>query len=177
MDIYSDRLSAGYIKAITPELIISYNYNYLISQECIDAAGERIINMHISFLPWNRGFSPNIWSFIDNTPKGVTIHMLSEGLDEGDILFQKKVEFAPEVETFQTTYNKLNSIITQLFKDNWDKILSGEYTKLRKKQPIGGSFHCIEDLRQLRHKVCFAWDDNIADFLGRYEQQVVNATS
>ena len=27
------------------------------------------INMHISYLPWNRGFSPNIWSFIDNTPK------------------------------------------------------------------------------------------------------------
>ncbi len=27
-----------------------------------------IINLHISYLPWNKGAYPNVWSFIDETP-------------------------------------------------------------------------------------------------------------
>ena len=70
-EIYSERLTTGYLEMLNPELVISYNYNYLISQECLDEVHGNIINMHISLLPWNRGFSPNIWSFIDNTQKGL----------------------------------------------------------------------------------------------------------
>ena len=119
------------------------------SQECIDAVHENIINMHISLLPWNRGFSPNIWSFIDDTPKGVTIHMLSADLDEGDILFQEEAFFDSEVETFQSTHTKLNEMIVRLFRKNWDMIISGEYKQYRKKQVGTGSYHTIADLKKL----------------------------
>ncbi|MCL0081308.1 hypothetical protein M1N64_03665 [Peptococcaceae bacterium] len=44
----------------------------------------RAINLHISFLPWNRGADPNFWSFIENAPVGVSIHYLDEGIDTGD---------------------------------------------------------------------------------------------
>lgn len=107
-EIYSGRLTSDYLQAVKPDLVVSYNYIYLIPQECIDMADGNMINMHISFLPWNRGFSPNIWGFIDDTSKGVTIHMLSAGLDEGDILFQEETFFDTESETFQTMHTKLN---------------------------------------------------------------------
>lgn len=171
-EIYSDRLTSYYLQAIKPDLIISYNYIYLISQECIDMVGENIINMHISFLPWNRGFSPNIWSFIDDTPKGVTIHMLSAGLDEGDILFQEEVFFDAGNETFQTTHMKLNNMIVDLFKRNWLHFISGEYKEMRRKQPSGGSYHTIADLKQLKDKLPFEWSDKISDFLERYKSKI-----
>ena len=37
--------------------------------------------MHISYLPFNRGAHPNYWSFKDNSPKGVTIHFIDNGID------------------------------------------------------------------------------------------------
>ena len=65
--------------------------------------------MHISYLPYNRGFYLNFWSFIDNTKKGVTIHYIDEGIDTGDIIFQK------EVFSNEKTYNKLKQEIEDFF--------------------------------------------------------------
>lgn len=170
-ELYSERLTAGYLKELNPELVISYNYSYMISRECIDAVHGNIINMHISLLPWNRGASPNIWSFIDDTPKGVTIHMLSAGLDEGDILFQEEAHFDPLIETFQTTYTKLNERIVDLFKRNWHIIRSNRYKELRKKQAGSGSYHTTADLKRLEENIPFEWSDNINDFLLRYNRK------
>ena len=43
----------------------------------------------MSYLPWNRGADPNFWSILEDTPKGVTIHIMDESIDTGDILYQK----------------------------------------------------------------------------------------
>lgn len=52
-----------------------------------------VLNLHISYLPWNRGANPNFWSFVENTKKGVTIHEIDEKLDKGKILLRKELEF------------------------------------------------------------------------------------
>ncbi len=167
-EIVSGRLSIDYLSGMSPDLVISYNYIYLVSKGCIDAVSGNIINMHISYLPWNRGFSPNIWSFIDDTPKGVTIHMLSEGLDEGDILYQKEMYFDPRRETFQSTYQVLNETIVGLLKTNWDGIISRDYKSFARRQCGSGSYHSISDLKKLRELHPFEWTDNIEGFLQRY---------
>ena len=40
----------------------------------------QIINCHGAYLPHNRGAHPNVWSFIDNTPKGGTIQYINENV-------------------------------------------------------------------------------------------------
>ncbi len=67
-----------------------------------------IINLHISFLPWNRGAHPNFWSFYDDTPKGVTIHLIDEGIDTGAIIYQKEITFDRNEKTFES--NSFNNI-------------------------------------------------------------------
>lgn len=150
---------------------MSYNYVHLVSRQCIEYVNGNIINMHISLLPWNRGISPNIWSFIDDTPKGVTIHVLSEGLDEGDIIFQEAISFDPNIETFETTYQELNGAAVKLFKSHWDEIVSGHYKESAKKQDGRGSYHSRSDLNALRNQIDFSWTDNIGDFLRRYQHK------
>ena len=172
-ELESGRMTPDFLRSTNPDLVISYNYIYMISGECIEAVSGNIINMHISLLPWNRGFSPNIWSFIDDTPKGVTIHMLSEGLDEGDILFQDKVVFDPERETLHTTYQTLNEMIVALLKRNWDIIISNEYKKVARKQEKGGSYHTIADLKKLTKEIPFEWTDNINEFLKKYRNHKI----
>jgi methionyl-tRNA formyltransferase len=47
------------------------------------------INIHMGISPYYRGSSCNFWALYDGNPAyvGATIHMLSKGLDSGDILF------------------------------------------------------------------------------------------
>lgn len=167
MIIYSGRLDVEQIYAINPQLIVSYNYKYIIDREVIHFMQGNMINLHISYLPWNRGASPNIWSFIDNTPKGVTIHQISPECDAGKLLYQKECFFCAEEETFESVYHKLNNEIIALFMTHWEEIRDGNYILYDQKGE--GSSHTINDLKKLRACVEFQWSDNIAVFLEKYK--------
>lgn len=153
--LWSNRIDVDLLKTLAPKLVVSYNYRHIIKQDCIDFMNGRMINMHISFLPWNRGSSPNVWSFIENSPKGVTIHRVSAGLDEGDILLQEEVKFDIKRETFQTTYQKLNEEIVRLFTQNFDKLITNTITPIPQDLSTG-SYHTMSDLKKLRNKVDFS---------------------
>ncbi|MCM8832256.1 MAG: formyl transferase [Candidatus Omnitrophica bacterium] len=138
--IYKEhRLMMDEIKQINPVFVISYNYKYLITKEIVRLFKGKIINLHISYLPWNRGYYPNVWSFLEDTPKGVTIHYIDEGIDTGDIIVQKEVFFDEDRETLKTSYDKLQKEIQELFKNNWERIKTGKIEP--KRQPQTGSIH------------------------------------
>lgn len=165
--LVQEKMDLEMIKAIAPDVVVSFNYRYIIRQDVIDYMHNRILNLHMSYLPWNRGSSPNFWSHVDGTKKGVTIHLINAGLDKGDILFQKEVEFDLAKETFSSTYERLMKEMIALFKENWEIIKAGTYARIP--QTEAGSYHCVKDLEEVE-KVCpFAWSDNIGDYLQRYK--------
>lgn len=113
-------------------LIVSYGYRKIIKKKIIENLKRPIINLHISYLPHNRGVHPNFWSFKNKTPKGVTIHEIDSGIDTGDILFRKKIKFLIKKDTsFKHTYFILRNEIEKLFKKNCTKIISGKYGKIK----------------------------------------------
>ena len=61
------------------DFIISFGYRHIIKEDIIDKFINKIINLHISYLPYNKGADPNLWSYLENTPKGVTIHYIDKG--------------------------------------------------------------------------------------------------
>lgn len=152
-----------------PSWIVSFNYTHIIPAEVIALARGRIINLHISLLPYNRGASPNFFSFMDNTPKGVTIHLMDEGLDTGDILCQKALTFDENEETFAHTYQMLIKEITQLFKENWDKIKRGELPA-RKQDEALATYHTIKELKRFQEYTAFSWDEKIKDIKNKWER-------
>ncbi len=158
--LYSEPLDLSKLQIFHPDILISYNYKYLIPADVIDEMKGNALNLHVSYLPWNRGSSPNFWSFIDNTPKGVSIHKLAQKLDKGDIVFQKELIFDESRETFASTYDILQKEIMELFKANWETILSGDYTPIVHQEK--GSYHSNAQLEALRQKVSFSWDETIA---------------
>lgn len=127
VNIYSGRLTKEQLKNINPDLIVSYNYKYIITKDVIDYMDGNIINLHSSYLSWNKGANPNFWSFVEDTPKDVTIHQIDKGLDTGKILYQKECHFDIENETFASTYDKLNQTMIALFKAHWDEIRDKKY--------------------------------------------------
>ncbi len=167
--ISSGRITKEQVEKRNPQLIVSYNYNYIIREDVIECMQGHIINLHISLLPWNRGASPNVWSFLDDTPKGVTIHLIDAGLDTGSILYQKECFFDIKKETFASSYNKLHREIVELFKQYWEEIYAGTF--VAKKQLGAGSYHTIKDLDEIRKSIPFKWDEVIYEVVEKMKRR------
>ena len=160
----SKKISKKFVAKGGFEFLISYGYRYILKKEILNLFPDKAINLHISYLPWNRGADPNFWSFVEDTPKGVTIHYLDEGIDTGDIIVQKKVRFASSSETLATSYKKLQATMQELFKKNWNRIKKGACE--RKKQIGDGSLHRTKDKAPLSHLLKDGWDTSISDLEG-----------
>lgn len=167
--LHEDKLDVKTINKYHPDFLISYSYKYIIKEDVIEMMKARIINLHISYLPWNRGADPNLWSFIENTPKGVTIHLIDKGVDTGKILLQKEIHFEDEKETLASSYNKLHAEIQKLFKENWDKIRSEGITT--KNQSLEGTFHKSKDSEEIKKLMLpEGWDIKIPILKKRYHR-------
>ena len=139
--------SLTYVEALKYDLIISFGYKKIIKKNLIRKLPNPIINLHISYLPFNRGSHPNFWSLIDETPSGVTIHEIDKGLDTGPIIFQKKILFdynKKKNDNFFKTNQILLSEIKKLFFTKINEILNQNY--ISKKQKKTGTFHYRNDL-------------------------------
>ena len=141
--------------------IVSYNYSYVVKQEVISLFPNKIINLHISLLPWNRGAAPNIFSFLESTPCGVTIHEINAGIDTGDILLQKEISFDYAKESLMSSYKKSHELIQKVFKENWNALKRGDITP--QKQCGEFTYHRTSDLEPYKSIIDYA--DTIAEFL------------
>ena len=150
-------ITPGFVVCNNFDFLISYGYRYILSKDILDLLPNRAVNLHIALLPWNRGADPNLWSFIEDTPKGVTIHYLDEGIDTGDIIVQREMVFEAPGETLATPYQKLQSEIQGLFKKFWFLIKTG--TCPRTKQVGCGSFHRSRDKAAIT--LLEGWDTSI----------------
>ena len=145
------------------DLVISFGYRHIISQAQIDSSTAPIINLHVSYLPWNKGAHPNFWSHFDCTPSGVTIHEVDAGIDTGNIIYQKYVNFEQSEDTFALTYKRLLIEIEALFNQNIDSILSRSWKSIPQRR--NGTTHRVKDL-----PASFGgWNSNIQKEISRLD--------
>ena len=159
-------IDTDYLQRNSIDSIVSYRYRYIIKKPVIEYIRGNVINLHIAFLPWNKGADPNLWSFLENTPKGCAIHYIDEGVDTGDIIIQKAVAFELKGETLATTYKKLNDEVVQLFRREWPRIMHGDIK--RTKQGPGGSIHRLKDKKRFEYLLDKkGWDTEVEALTGK----------
>lgn len=158
VSVHNERISLDDVE--DSHVIVSFGYRYILGADFIGNCGCPIVNLHISYLPFNRGAHPNFWSFYDGTQSGVSIHLIDEGIDTGPILFQKKIQFEDE-KTFVETYDRLFDEIENLFIENIDLIISKKW--IAKRQVGDGTFHSVKDLPSEFN----GWQSSIADEIER----------
>lgn len=167
--VHSKKLTPKNLKFFNPEFILSYNYHYIISQKILRLVNCPIINLHISLLPWNRGSNPNIWSFLEDTPKGVTIHKINKNIDDGDIILQKKINIDEKLHTLSSSYLMLQQEIQKLFKTNWEKIKTNKIKATRQKGK--GSMHRQGEYAKISARMeLTSWDISILELKNKYKK-------
>lgn len=112
------------LSELEPDCGVSAFFGYIIRRPIIDLFPHGIVNLHTSLLPQNRGSYPNVWTIVDRTPAGVTMHLVDEGVDTGPILAQASVKVSPN-DTGKSLNAKLESAMIKLFRDNWQSFAQG----------------------------------------------------
>ena len=79
------------------------------------------LNMHPSYLPFNRGRDPYYFSIINKTPIGVCIHKMDQTVDGGKFYVRKKINIDFPM-TAGEIFNQSLFEIKKVFLKNWIKI-------------------------------------------------------
>ena len=67
---HDGRVDVDFLVSQAIDWIVSYGYKHIIRADVLALVSGRVINLHISYLPWNRGYHPNVWSFTTTRQKG-----------------------------------------------------------------------------------------------------------
>lgn len=156
-------------------LLISYNYRRIIELEVLQVPGLRALNLHTSLLPFNRGSHPILWSVLERTPLGVTIHQIDQGLDTGPIVFQREIQLLDQTKSLREVHKDINKALIDIFCTNWKTLREGNYTSTPQAGP--GTYHRsiigIDFISSLDN----SWDTSIKDVRALYSTYLSKKTN
>ena len=132
------------IKRLEPDIGVSVLFDYIFREEFVRIFPKGIVNLHPSYLPYNRGQYPNVWSIVEGTPAGVTLHYIDDGVDTGDIIAREEVPVA-WTDTGRSLYRKLENTAVELFKQQWPLIREGKESRASQ-SGLDGTFHRTRDV-------------------------------
>ncbi len=137
------------------------------------------INIHPGLNPYNRGFFPHVFSLINGLPAGVTIHIMDEKIDHGNVIIQEEIKIGMS-DTSLDIYHKILKKEIELLDLHLEDILQKKFSTM----PLlsEGNYNSLQDylnlceidldqkmtmreainyLRAMTHppyKNCFFWD-------------------
>lgn len=116
------------IRELQPDVIFSFYYRNMISEEILALAPMGGFNLHGSLLPRYRGRAPVNWVLVNGETKtGVTLHKMVKRPDAGDIVAQHKVAIS-EDDTALTLHGKLREAAQSLLNDTLPQLKNGSVT-------------------------------------------------
>lgn len=125
-------------------LVISMHCKQLFPAELINKI--KCINVHPGYNPVNRGWYPQVFSIINNTIIGATIHEIDEQLDHGNIIDRMEVpKYAWD--TSLEIYNRVLEAEMLLLNKNLKNILCNTYETLKPENE--GKLYLKKDFQQL----------------------------
>jgi methionyl-tRNA formyltransferase len=85
-----------HLRTLCPDIIVVAAFGQILPWEILELPPKGCVNVHPSLLPKYRGAAPINWAIIrGETKTGVTIMLMDEGMDTGDILMQEETPVAP----------------------------------------------------------------------------------
>jgi methionyl-tRNA formyltransferase len=134
------------IAGFRPDLGVSVLFGDILRPPFLSLFPAGVVNVHPALLPYNRGQYPNVWSIVDGTPAGVTLHYIDAGIDTGAVLAQREVPTTP-FDTGESLYRRLERAAVALFQEAWPQLCAG--TLAARPQPPGGTFHRTRDVEAI----------------------------
>ncbi len=157
------------IEEIAPDMIVVVAYGRILPKAVIDVPKFGCLNLHVSLLPKYRGAAPIQWAVINGEEKtGVTVMMIDEGLDTGDIIDVLPIDIG-EDETSEDVFEKvtelgktfLSKVIMDVARGNFTRTAQ-DHSKATLAPPLEkemGLFDFTEDARTIHNRIrgMYSW--------------------
>ena len=112
---------------LKPDLIIVAAYSQILPKEILDIPKHGCLNVHPSLLPKYRGASPIQYVILNGDKKtGVTIILMDEKMDHGNILTNSKFKIQNSKITYPELHDKLAELGSELLIETIPKRIKGE---------------------------------------------------
>lgn len=119
------------IADLAPDCIVVVAYGKILPKEILDYPKYGCINIHASLLPKYRGSAPIQWSVINGEKEtGVTIMQMDEGIDTGDMLYQKAIPIMID-DTAESMFEKLSALGGEMIVDALRKLEKDELKAIK----------------------------------------------
>ncbi|RAX51942.1 dTDP-4-amino-4,6-dideoxyglucose formyltransferase [Helicobacter sp. 10-6591] len=128
------------------DLGFSLHSTQIFPSKLIDSV--KCINLHPGYNPYNKGIFPHVFSLLNNLPAGVTLHMMSNEIDNGDIIDQVEIPIYTD-DTSKTLYERILKTEIELFSKNLNMILKNSYNTT--KTTIRGNYNSKSDYKKICH--------------------------
>lgn len=103
----SDQTVLETLRKTAPDLIVVASYGKILPKSILEVPGCGCVNIHASLLPKYRGAAPIRWAIAAGEPEtGVTLIYMGEGLDDGDMIAQRRVPISSFVNAGASVYLK-----------------------------------------------------------------------
>lgn len=142
-------------KILSPDMVALAAFGQIIPKAILDIPPLGCLNVHPSLLPKYRGAAPINWSLINGDSKtGVTIMLMDEGMDTGDILLQEEIDIDPE-EVYDDLHDRLSFIGAELLLKAVENIIAGTISGTP--QDSSGATYAPKLTKEMEH---INWKDN-----------------
>ncbi|KOO17623.1 UDP-4-amino-4-deoxy-L-arabinose formyltransferase, partial [Morganella morganii] len=135
------------IRELKPDVIFSFYYRDMLSEDILALAPKGAFNLHGSLLPKYRGRAPINWAVLNGeTETGVTLHKMVAKADAGDIVAQEKVTIGAD-DTSLIVHGKVREAAEILLNKTLPLIEAGTYKTTAQDESQATYFgrRCAED--------------------------------
>lgn len=151
----------GHLDALPEcDIIYSIQYHEILRGQHIRRARQAAVNLHMAPLPEYRGCNQFTCAILDKKEEfGTTVHLMSTGIDDGDILFQKRFPI-PENCWVKELYDLTYEASVRLFRQTLPHIVSGSYSPVPQSLLVpkyGTSVHYRKEIAALK-RLETGWD-------------------
>lgn len=128
------------IRDLRPDFLFSFYFRKMISPEILAIPARGAYNMHGSLLPRYRGRACVNWAVLrGETETGVTLHVMTEKADAGDIIDQESVpiEFT---DTAQEVFWKVRDAAGKVMARSWPLLKEGQARRKPQDESLATKF-------------------------------------
>lgn len=116
---------ASFLDKITEKtLIISASNNFLFPASLVEKENITIMNFHNALLPDYPGRNAPTWViYMGESQTGITWHYVTAGVDEGNIIIQKRCEIGEDMKAYELT-ERLMDLASEAFRESFADVMA-----------------------------------------------------
>lgn len=136
------------LAAVAPDVGVCCGFAPIVPPRVLDLPRWGWVNVHRSYLPYNRGLDPLQWAVIDGTPAGVSVHVMTSEVDAGAIVAQAEMPVLP-TDDGPALERRADLLAFDVFRGCWPRLRRGDLSGMPQDEDLA-TYHSLRDCEELR---------------------------